>query len=507
MADGPQSGVIAFLENPATHGGAPVRRIDTHGAVVFLAGDRAYELKRAVRFDYMDFSTVERRRAACAAELKLNRRSAPDIYLDIVAITESGTGLALGGDGPVRDWVVVMRRFDDALLFDRMARDGRLTGEMMRDLAAAIRRLHDSSAVHRRADATAHVAGLVAMALAELRRFVPRVFPAAATDALESAMQARLREDAALIVRRNGAGHVRRLHGDLHLRNIFLDDGKPVLFDALEFNEDLAIGDRLYDVAFVLMDLLQRDLGRLANTLLNAWLTEADDDAGLQLLPLFMALRAAIRAHVGATAAEGSGDEAQGKQEADARRYLDLARRLLARCPAQMIAVGGYSGTGKSTVARGLAPALGRAPGAVVLRSDEIRKALFGVPSTQRLPPEAYRGDVSQRVYETLYRRAASLLRAGHSVIADALFSRPADRLAIETIARQCGVPFRGFWLAAPYEVLAARIAARRNDASDATVDVLKRQMETPPGAMDWYTLDATLRPDDVLKSAQAVSS
>jgi len=507
VADGSQSGVIAFLANPATHGGTSVRRIDTHGAIVFLAGDRAYKLKRAVRFDYMDFSTLERRRAACEAELKLNRRSAPDIYLDVVAITESRAGLVLGGDGPVRDWMVVMRRFDEALLFDRLAREGHLTEAMMRDLADAIRRLHGQATVHRRPDAAGHVAGLVAMALSEIRRFVPRVFESAAVDALESALQARLREDAALIARRNGAGHVRRLHGDLHLRNIFLDGGRPVLFDALEFNEDLAIGDCLYDVAFVLMDLLRHDLGGLANALLNAWLIDADDDAGLQLLPLFMALRAAIRAHVGATAAEVSEDGAREEQDAEARRYLDLAQRLLAPCPAQLIAVGGYSGTGKSTVARGLAPALGRAPGAVVLRSDEIRKALFGVPSTQRLPPEAYRGDVSKRVYETLYRRAESLLRAGHAVIADALFSRPADRVALETIARQCGVSFRGFWLSAPYEVLAARIAARRNDASDATVDVLKQQMETPPGPMDWYTLDAALRPDDVLKRARAASS
>lgn len=507
MKDETQDATAAFLADPAAHGGAPVQRIDTHGAIVFLAGDRAYKLKRAVRFDYMDFSTVERRRAMCEAELRINRRTAPDLYLAVVPITDGAQGLALDGRGPVRDWVVVMRRFDDTLLFDRMAQEGRLTAGMMREVAAEILRFHAGAAVHRRSDPVGHMRGLVAMAVSELRRYVPAVFPPAKVGALAAELQDRLQRAAPLVVARSDAGHVRRLHGDLHLRNICQHDGRATLFDAIEFNDDIAIGDRLYDVAFMLMDLVHRQLTPLANVLLNAWLSEPDDDAGLQLLPLFMALRAAIRAHVGATAAEAAATDARHVQEAEAGLYLDLALRLAAPVSPRLLAIGGYSGTGKSTVARGLAPAVGPAPGAVVLRSDEIRKALFGVPATERLPPEAYASEVSQRVYETLYRRAATLLHAGQAVIADALFSRPADRLAVETIARQGGVPFRGLWLTAPYEVLAARVAVRRNDASDATVEVLKRQMETPPGPISWYTLDASRRPDDVLKSALAESS
>ncbi len=507
MADQAQAATIAFLADPATHGGVPVQRIDTHGAIVFLAGNRAYKLKRAVRFDYMDFSTIERRRAVCEAELLINRRTAPELYLAVVPVTEAAQGLALDGPGPVRDWVVVMQRFDNALLFDRLARDGRLTADTMRDLAAEILRLHAGAAVHRRADPVGHMRGLVAMAVSELRRYAPAVFPPARVDSLAAALDGHLQRAASLIRARSDAGHVRRLHGDLHLRNICLHHGRTTLFDAIEFNDDIAIGDRLYDVAFVLMDLVHRQLDPLANALFNAWLSDPADDAGLQLLPLFMALRAAIRAHVGATAAESMTAENRRAHETEAIAYLDLGLRLAAPSVPHLLAVGGYSGTGKSTVARALAPTTGAAPGAVVLRSDEIRKMLFGVPATERLPPEAYTSAVSQRVYETLYRRAGTILQAGHAVIADALFSRPADRLAIEALADRESVSFRGLWLTAPYQVLAARVAARRNDASDATVDVLQRQMATPPGPMAWYTLDASLRPDDVLQSARTASS
>lgn len=497
-----QSAAIAFLADPRTHGGQPVRRIDTHGAHVFLAGDRAYKLKRAVRLPYMDFSTLALRWDACEAELRLNRRTAPDLYLRVAAITQEPGGLALDGAGPACEAAVVMQRFDDALLFDRLARRGTLDAALMQRLAADIARFHAAADVHRRADPAAHMQQLVAMAVAELRRYVPAVFASRDVEALASRLAALLARNATLIAARSRAGRVRRLHGDLHLGNICLWNGTPTLFDAIEFNDDIAIGDTLYDLAFLLMDLEHRGLRPLANTVLNTYLRDPQDDAGLQLLPMFLALRAAIRAHVGATAAGSCAAEEIAPRQDEARAYLSLAQRLADPPAPRLVAVGGYSGTGKSTVARALAPGLGAAPGAVLLRSDEIRKALFRVPATERLPAEAYGATVSRRVYDILYARAEQILRAGHAVIIDGVFLRPDDRTAVEAVAARAGAVFRGLWLAAPFEILAARVAARRNDPSDATVDVLRRQMETPRGPMSWYTLDAGLRPDAVLIAA-----
>jgi uncharacterized protein len=296
---------------------------------------------------------------------------------------------------------------------------------------------------------------------------------------------------------------VRHCHGDLHLGNIVLLDGAPVLFDCLEFDEALAAIDTFYDLAFLLMDLLHRDLGALAQRLLTAYLDATWDDAGTALLPLFLSCRAAIRAKVEGFAAQS---EAGGAQEiAAARAYLDLAQRFLAPEPARLVAIGGVSGTGKSTLARALAPGLGAAPGAVTLRSDMIRKKLSGVAPTDRLGPEAYRKDVSVKVYNTLISRARTLLGAGHSVIVDAVYLERRDRVRIAQAAADAGVPFTGLWLTASAKTLLARVQGRKGDASDATAAVLQSQLEVDPGPLDWSEVDAGADPDTVAADALAV--
>lgn len=492
-----QRAVLAFLADPASYGlppGTRIERIDTHCAAVFLAGERALKLKRAVRFPYLDFSTLAQRERFCRAELAINRRTAPALYLGLRRLTREADGrLAFDGEGETVDWVLEMRRFDQEALFDRMAEAGRLTPALMRDLADAIRRSHDAAEPMPGFGGHEGFAHVLAGNLAELDRAADDgILDRPKVEAVTKESEAALARLGALLDRRREAGLVRRCHGDLHLRNICLLDGRPTLFDAVEFSEELAAIDPLYDLAFLLMDLEHRDLRPLANLVLNRYLDRGGEAEVLAALPLFMATRAAIRAHVSATAARMQPDDAEAAAiRAEARLYLDLASRLLRPVPPRLIAIGGLSGTGKSTLAYRLAPALGAAPGARVLRSDMIRKRIMGVEPETRLPPEGYRAEVTARVYEAIRTEAEAALAAGAAVVADAVFGRPEERAAIEATAEAAGLPFDGLWLEAPPRVLEARVESRYADASDADAAVVRRQFERPTGTIAWQRIDA----------------
>jgi predicted kinase len=310
------------------------------------------------------------------------------------------------------------------------------------------------------------------------------------------------RHRALLEVRRAG-GLVRQCHGDLHLRNIVLLDGRPTLFDAIEFNDELACTDVLYDLAFLLMDLWRRQLPRHANAVWNGYLAEAGDHSGLCLLPLFLSCRAAVGAKTSATAARLQSElGARSDLERAAREYLAMAQQFLDPAPPSVAAIGGFSGAGKSTLALALAARIGAAPGAVVLRSDELRKRICGVSPLERLGPEGYTAEVSHHVYAALVRQTAAIVHAGFSVIVDAVYARPGDREAIDHIARDLGVPFVGLWLEAPQAVLVERLQRRVADASDADADVLRRQYSQGAGTVTWQRLDAAAPPETVLANA-----
>jgi aminoglycoside phosphotransferase family enzyme/predicted kinase len=496
-----QSEVIAFLASPSTHGGAAVERIETHASIVFLAGARAWKLKRAVRYDYLDFSTVERRRAMCEAEVQINRRTAPALYRGVAAVVRrADRSLALGGAGTPVDWLVEMVRFDQAGLFDRLATRGALDLALMRPLAGAIARFHASAARrpdHGGAAAMRRVVDGNAAGFAEQGAGV--LDPIACAD-LTRGSQELLDRHRTLLDARRDAGFVRQCHGDLHLRNLVLLEGHPTLFDAIEFNDDISCIDVLYDLAFLLMDLWRRRLPAHANGVWNGYLSEAGDLDGIPLLPLLLSCRAAVRAKTSATAASllGDGQPARELQDA-AREYLAMARRLLHPPPPCLIAIGGFSGSGKSTVARAVAPLNGAVPGAVVLRSDEIRKQICGVETLERLGPEGYTSEIGERVYATLAERAARVLAGGHAAISDAVYAGAANRDAIERVARSAGVPFVGIWLEAPEPVLIDRVAHRHLDASDADAAVIRRQTSHSPGAITWHRIDGSAALGDVV--------
>ena len=487
-----QAEVRAFLAARMAEDGE-CEEIATHISYIFVGRDRAWKLKRAVKLPYADFATPEQRLECCEREVTLNRRTASAHYIGIRRITRTARGVEFDGSGALVDAVVEMRRFDQEMLFDRLAMRGELSGPLMDRLAAAIAQLHAACPEDPRpgSDRVADVLAVNEAALASTT-----VFPGDEVANFNAAFRAAAQAHKATLDARARAGRVRRAHGDLHLRNIFLEEGEPVIFDCIEFNDALATVDLLYDLAFLLMDLRHRGLHGLANRVMNRYLDLTGDEAGLMLLPFFMALRAAVRAHVTATGIEAGSDTPAKRQEA--RAYFDLARDLLRPRPAVMVAVGGLSGSGKSTVAEAAAPGIGAGAGARCLSSDRLRKARFGVAPDTRLPPTAYRPEISAEVYGEMAERAQKLAAAGVAVVADAVFARPAEREAIAEAARRAGVFFVGFWLDAPGGLLRDRVASRHGGPSDADVAVLEAQLKYDLGALDWTHLDATLAPAEL---------
>ena len=500
-----QSEVIAFLSSAQTFGGASVERLETHSSVVFLAGERALKLKRAVRYDYLDFSTVERRKMLCEAEVRINRRAAPAIYRRAFPVTrEAGGRLALDGAGRPVDWLVEMRRFPQDQLLDRLAARAALPLDLMPPLVEAVRRFHAGAEPSREHGGGEGITAVVRGNAKDLRAAGQGILDPAVCDRMTAAAEAEAERRGPLLDRRRDEGFVRRCHGDLHLRNIVLLDGQPTLFDAIEFNDDLSCIDVLYDLAFLLMDLWHRRLTRHANEVMNAATTAPDDIDALSLLPLFLSTRAAVRAKTNGTSAALQADQARRREHEDlARKYLDMAAALLHPPQPYIVAIGGLSGTGKSTLARSLAPSIGAVPGALVLRSDEIRKRLSGVRPDARLGADAYTPTMSRRVYGVLVGHAARAVAAGHSAIVDAVFQHGEERGRMEAAAP--GVPFVGLWLEAPEQVLIDRVSARRGDVSDADAAIVRMQTAATPAQVGWTRVDAGRGPEDVLAQAADV--
>jgi aminoglycoside phosphotransferase family enzyme/predicted kinase len=488
MGDGGAAGteVLAFLKSLAGEGAEVVT---THISKVVIGREVVFKLKKPVKLPYLDFATPALRLGFCEREFALNRRSDPDglIYRGASRITRGGDGgLALDGEGELVDAVVRMSPFDQAGLLDRLAMTGPLPGDLVDALAADIAALHASGEISADRAGAARMERVLDVNAAAFT--ASGLMDEAAAGEIDGLFRAALARHAALLDSRAAAGLVRRCHGDLHLRNICTIDGRPVIFDCLEFDEDLATTDVLYDLAFLVMDLWHRDQKAAANRVMNRYCDATGEAAGLALLPFLVAVRAAVRAHV--TAAAGDGREAQ--------TYLDLVTEALAPAAPMLVAIGGLSGSGKSTLATLVAPVLGPLPGARILSSDRLRKARFGVAPTERLGPEAYRPEVSTAVYGAMREGAAAVLGAGHAVVADAVHARPGEREAVEAVARAAGCRFIGIWLDVPPERLKARVAARQGDPSDATVDTVEAQLGYDLGAISWRRLDAG-RPQEEL--------
>ena len=485
--------MVTALRQPGACAGAPGASglIETHLSSLLLAGAQVYKLKKPIVTGFVDFSTLEARHEACEQELRLNRRTAPRWYLSVVAVRQTATGvrITLAGDNsvagaPVLDWAVHMRRFDDSQRLDRLAQRGELTGEMIDRLAETVARFHAQQVPappgYGRAEATRHWAR---ENLAELAALVQGDADRQAVSALQRWTEQRGAALAGLMDLRCRTGHVREVHGDLHLGNIVWSGGAPVLFDALEFNDSLRHIDTLGDLAFCFMDLQAQGLPRLAWRFISNALEASGDWAALPLLAWWAVYRAAVRAKVALLGAAGSDGPAQRLAlDGQVRRYLAVAAGLAGLAPAEPEASGlrlvlmfGLAGAGKSTVAAALAERLG----AVRLRSDVERKRLFGASPTARTVPGLYSLDATRRTYERLQELAHEALGAGVSVVVDAASLRRSERDGMRAVAAQHGADFTLLVCTAPPDVLQARLQLRQranNDASDATPEVLSFQ-------------------------------
>jgi len=481
-----QTSIVAALEEGSAVGAShPLRRIDTHMSHLFLGEGRAFKLKRALRHPFADLASVDARRIACEAELAVNAKLAPRIYETVLPVVSDEHGaIRVGGAGAPIDWVVVMRRFADGALLSEMAKAKTLTPDAIEEAVMALVRFHSAQPSMTSTGHTADYRRILAGLRETEAQGAAALGVVPASSHLFEALDRSLALLSPLIEVRREMGWVRRGHGDLHLRNICLFEGRITPFDALEFDPALATGDVIYDIAFLLMDLRAQGLDALANRAMNTyWDAAGQADEALALLPLFMALRATVRMAVAVEAGD----------LVEASRYRALGCDLLEAANPRLVAIGGLSGTGKSTLAQAIGGDLPGPCGARVLRTDSLRKALAGKRATEPLAGDAYEPAARAAVYRVLARRAQSVLEAGSSAIADATFREDPARAAIEGAAGRHA--FLGLWLRAETHVRVARVARRCGDVSDATTKVAGEQIEPRKLDHGWRVIDAARPP------------
>jgi aminoglycoside phosphotransferase family enzyme/predicted kinase len=489
--------LIRALLDPARypHAAAAVELVETHISWVLLAGDFAYKLKKPLTLPFLDYSTLDRRRACCEAELRLNRRYAAELYLEVVAITGAPAAPTVGGAGMPLEYAVKMRRFDEAMRLDHVCARNELTPAHMRLLAQEIADFHRGAAVAAAATRFGEPARVLAPALANVEA-LRDLLPLAADGRRIAALAAWTRREharcAPALAARKQAGAIRECHGDLHLGNLVLAAGattRILPFDCIEFNDDFRWIDVASELAFTLIDLLDHRRPDLAAALRDEWLTLTGDFDALRVLRFYGVYRALVRAKVAAMRAQQEEEPASATRDlAAARVYLDLAETLAAAPAPALTITHGLSGSGKSVAA--LARVQADARGATVrLRSDVERKRLFGLAATARSgsAPDAgiYTPDAHLATYRRLEELAALALAAGWSVVVDAAFLKRAERDAFRRLAAAHDAQFAILACTAPLAELRRRIAARQGDASEATLEVLEKQLQwiEPPAA------------------------
>ena len=506
-----QRDVVRFLSDHQTHQDVgPVEVISTDISEIFLVGDLAFKMKRAVRFLYLDFSTLDLRHQACEAELRKNYRTAPDLYLDVVSVTRDLSGeLSLDGDGDVVEWLVKMRRFADDALLNLQISAGGMRRYAFIDLADHIADFH--AVAEPQSDAGGYRGSdLIFDNITACFDLVDTFLDERTLTAWKRDCFAALHNAATALDARRKAGAVKNCHGDMHLGNICLIDAKPTLFNCIEFNTDFSNIDVMYDLAFTIMDLDFHDQRRFASILLNRYLDVTGEIAltphTLAVLPLFLSMRAAVRAHVGAAQAKDmSACDDRAQEIANSEGYLRLANSYLHPPSPMLIAVGGLSGSGKSRMARELAPFYGSAPGARVVRTDAVRKRISGVRQEDRLGAEGYTTEMHVKTFEHLFDEARRALSQGATVVLDAVFGLPAQRATAADLAREYSVPFHGLWIDAQEEMRISRIKSRKRNISDVTEMIAREQSDYELGEITWARIDSSGPKQETVEAARQV--
>jgi len=448
-----------------------IHLLETHISWVILTGTYAYKIKKPLNLGFLDFSTLAKRRYYCCRELELNRRFAPDLYLDVLPVSRTHTGYHLGDTENVVDYCLKMQQFDPQHLLIERLRNGVFNTNWMDMLARDIARFHASASTIYRTQADDCLWQHIKANLDTAQQHIPDALTNRQYEQLYDDCHDRFRQCRQWLRQRQDDGFVRDCHGDLHLRNITLINDIPVPFDCIEFNDSLREIDVLNDAAFLLMDCDANKRPDLGYRFLSRYLEHSGDYAGLNVLPLYLCYRASVRGKVACILADEQSSEQRNWQQA--RLYFALAGTYLHRPKPTLFVIGGPSGSGKSHLSL-----LGCGPEhAVIIRSDATRQRL-----ATRFPDlERYGHDMHIRTYNAMFDAARDVLTAGFSVILDATFLHADSRQRAQQLAEDCSVPLCGYWLDVPKDRLRENIRRRQqygHDISEADIRVLELQLQ-----------------------------
>jgi len=504
-----QTDIINALSCPKTYGKSvdkvSVRR--SHIALIFFAGEYVYKLKRAVMYPGIDFSTPEKRKLACIAEMKRSTVYAPHLIVGVKPVRRLKNGtIKIGGNaGEEIDTVIVEKRLpNNAILSFKLPADDFDRFEAM-DLAEHLADLHTKAKTFHTKWGVDVIKNIILENESILACF-PSCVDLTQLNTLTRHSLEILHKNESLIKFRQKSGHVKKCHGDLLLSNIAYFEGKFLFFSPIEYNDSLDCIDTLYDLAFLTMDLEARGLRRIANVLFNHYMSYMNDIEGFPLMGLYQSMRAISRAAVCAkTSALLEGNEKQHAVE-QTKKYFELARHFLIDFKPTLIACGGLSGSGKSRVARRIGGLMNPAPGAVILRDDVVKKQITGLALHQRFDKTTDTPAFEKVVYEVLRQQATCALCAGSTVILDALFHNEYERLATEKLAESLGIPFIGLWMDAPLNIRTNRIKSRGQKASDIRKEAEPEcQLSLETGNITWHIINTDMPKEETVQQAIGV--
>lgn len=480
--------LIQALQDPSRfdHEVSDIRWQETHISWVVLTGSYAYKIKKPMDFGFLDFSTLQRRKDFCEEEIRLNRRLAPELYLDVLPITGTPENPQLGGEGTPFEYAIRMRQFDQSGMFPALVERGELTAAHIDQLADQVAAFHQSIPAVNSDSPLGSVSGVEAPLVQNFEQIRPMISEPQRLEQLERIAawsESTLERLKPVIAHRHENGFVRECHGDLHLANITLHQGQVTVFDCIEFNDEFRFIDVFNDLSFLLMDLEDRGLKQYANRLLDRYLEHTGDFGALPLLQFYKAYRAMVRAKI---ALFTMGNEGLSKEEQQALyqrycQYADLAESYSGIPERFLIVTRGYSGSGKSHAALHLSETLG----AIRIRSDVERKRLFGLgpkeSSRGALDQGIYTPEATERTYQHLTNLTRQILQAGQAAIVDSAALRQKEREQLMNVAEENGVPVMILDCDAPEQVLRERLKRRTaggNSVSEADESVLEKQLQ-----------------------------
>lgn len=455
-----------------------IQLVQTHASYVFLTGKYAYKIKKSVDYGFLDYSTLAKRKHFLETELRLNQQIAPELYLQVMTISNQDNRLILGGVENIIEYTLKMHQFPQEDLFSHLLEAGKLSGDRFRQLGKIVAQFHDQAATNEYIRSFGSVEKIQA-AFEENYRQSQKYIGVVQTQEQFNATKAysdgffAKREN--LLLARLKHQKIKECHGDLHLNNICLWRDQIQLFDRIEFNESFRFVDTMYDVAFTVMDLEAKNKPEFANVFLNSYLENTGDWEGLLLLPLYLSRQAYVRAKVNSFLLDDPQVSESEKKSAQqlALNYYRQAYQFTQTKPGKLILMSGLSGSGKSFVASALAIQIG----AIQIRSDAVRKHLAGIPLDQLGTDAIYTPFMSQKTYDRLLELGVRLAQAGYTVILDAKYDRLTLRQAVIAQAQEQNIPWQILHCTAPITVLRDRLNQRQGDISDADATLIKSQM------------------------------